>query len=150
MTRAALALLLVASAPAVAGDVATIRAGRAHSNAAILARDPVSLRSDYVADYTLIRGSSGQVVHGADAAVANFDPDFKRPGFGTYVRTPDRVVVSRPRDRAMERGHWVGTWHSPEAQRSGEYLAVWVPVDGGWKLRSESFVTLSETGNIPQ
>lgn len=41
----------------------------------------------------------------------------------------------------MERGHWSGG--SLNGQFSGEYLAVWVLTPKGWKLRSETFVTLS-------
>ena len=65
---------------------------------------------------------------------------FKTPGFLGFVRTPDVVSVANPPLRAMERGHWQGGGVS--GRLSGEYLAVWVPTPQGWKLRSETFVTL--------
>ncbi len=144
----AVALALIAAAQS--GAVAAIRAARAHNNAAIAAHDTVAIRADYADAYTVIRGTSGQVTPGADAAAGEFASDFAAPGFVAYVRTPDRITVANRGARAMERGHWVGTWHHPDARRAGEYLAVWVPVVGGWKLRSESFVTLAETGDVPQ
>jgi hypothetical protein len=45
----------------------------------------------------------------------------------------------------MERGRWVARYRTDKTRPrfSGEYLAIWVPSPQGWRLRSESFVTLS-------
>jgi hypothetical protein len=56
------------------------------------------------------------------------------------VRTPDVVTRADPPLRAMERGRWQGG--SVSGRVSGAYLAVWVATPQGWKLRSETFVTL--------
>jgi hypothetical protein len=78
---------------------------------------------------------------GADAMADYFARAFKTPGFLGFVRTPDVVTIAAPPQRAMERGHWSGG--SLTGRFSGEYLAAWVPTPTGWKLRSETFVTLS-------
>jgi ketosteroid isomerase-like protein len=136
--------------PAVAAEdanVAAIRAARERYNAAIVARDVAGVRAMFTDDYKGIAGTNGDLVSGGEAMTAFFAQAFKTPGFITYVRTPDSIVTATPADRAMERGHWVGRSisGSTEIRNEGEYLAVWVPAAGGWKLRSETFVTLSRT-----
>jgi hypothetical protein len=44
----------------------------------------------------------------------------------------------------MERGQWVAQYRGDKGRPrvSGDYLAVWVPSPQGWRLRSETFVTL--------
>jgi ketosteroid isomerase-like protein len=141
------AVLLGVAMPAVAAEdanVAAIRAARDRYNAAIVARDVAGVRAAFVDDYKGIAGTNGDLVSGGEAMTAFFAQAFKTPGFITYIRTPDSIVTATPADRAMERGHWVGRSISGanEVRNEGEYLAVWVPVAGGWKLRSETFVTL--------
>lgn len=146
--RALVAALLVVSAPALAADdAAAIRSARERYNAAIAARDVAGVRAVLTDDYKGIAGTNGDLVSGGDAMAAFFGKAFATPGFVTYVRTPDAVTVATPAERAMERGHWVGRSVNAGTETSitGEYLAVWVPVAGGWKLRSETFVTLART-----
>jgi ketosteroid isomerase-like protein len=142
--------------PAVAAEdanVAAIRAARDRYNAAIVARDVAGVRAVFVDDYKGIAGTNGDLVSGGEAMTGFFAQAFKTPGFITYIRTPDSIVTATPADRAMERGHWVGrsivggVGGTTEIRNEGEYLAVWVPVAGGWKLRSETFVTLSRSEN---
>jgi ketosteroid isomerase-like protein len=143
----AAALLGLAAPAAAADDAAAIRTARAAYNAAIANRDVAAVRAVFVDDYKGIAGSTGDLVAGGDAMAAFFARAFKTPGFITYIRTPDVITVASPAERAMERGHWVGRSVSgaTETRTEGEYLAVWVPVAGGWKLRSETFVTLSRS-----
>lgn len=135
------ALLMIMATPAAADPVAEIKAARAAYNAAIAARDPAGVRAALGENYVGIAGSGGEVISGADAMADYFARSFKTPGFLGFVRTPDVVTVATPPVRAMERGHWSGG--SLNGRFSGEYLAVWVPTPTGWKLRSETFVTLS-------
>ena len=135
------ALLMVLATPAAADPVADIKAARAAYNAAIAARDPTGVRAALGENYVGIAGSGGEVISGADAMTDYFARSFKTPGFLGFVRTPDVVTVANPPVRAMERGHWSGG--SLNGRFSGEYLAVWVPTPQGWKLRSETFVTLA-------
>lgn len=140
------AVLLMVTAPAFADDAADIRAARAAYNAAILARDVAAIRGVFAPGYKGIAGSGGELIDGGDAMAAYFAAVFRNPAFVTFERTPEIVTIADGRERAMERGRWLGRSLTPdgdEAQLLGDYLAVWVPGAAGWQLRSESFVTLS-------
>lgn len=145
--RAALAAIaMIMATPGAADAVDDIRAARATYNAAIAARDVAGVRAVLGDHYVGIAGTGGEAIIGADAMAEYFARAFKAPGFLGFVRTPDVVVPAVPPQRAMERGHWQGG--TLNAQVHGEYLAVWVLTGAGWKLRSESFVTLG-TGPWP-
>nr|WP_243446207.1 DUF4440 domain-containing protein [Polymorphobacter fuscus] len=136
--------------PAAADESAAIRAARARYNAAIAAHDAPTIRTMFVDDYKGIAGSGGELIAGGDAMAAYFVQAFRNPAFLGFVRTPDVVTLADPGDRAMERGHWQGRTRTAtgEMRLGGEYLAVWVPTPAGWRLRSETFVTLSR-GEVP-
>ncbi len=144
--KLALAALLMATA-IPADDTAAIRAARAAYNAAIIAHDVAGVRAAFVDDYKGIAGSGGELIAGGDAMAAYFAAAFRNPAFISFVRTPDVITIAVPADRAMERGHWLGRTRTAtgEARLHGEYLAVWVPTPAGWRLRSETFVTLSRS-----
>ena len=129
-------------------DVAAIRGARLRYNAAIIGRDAPTIRAVLMDGYTGIAGSDGAVIKGGAAMVAYFAEAFRNPAFISYVRSPQVITIADDGARAMERGAWVGRSRRDggELQLGGEYLAVWVPTHDGWKLRSESFVTLTETG----
>lgn len=135
------ALLMIMATPAAADPVADIRAARAAYNAAIAARDAAGVRTVLGESYVGIAGSTGEAIIGADAMTDYFARAFKTSGFIGFVRTPDRVTIGTPPQRAVEHGRWSGGGTS--GVLSGEYFAVWVPTPAGWKLRSESFVTLA-------
>ena len=146
---AAVAVLLAMPAPLLADDgppavVAAIRKARDRYNAALLARDLPRVRALLVDDYVGLPGTSGILVAGGDAMVERFAVAFSDPAFVTYVRSPDVVRIAKSAERAMERGHWLARYRGDKRQPrvAGEYLAVWVPGPQGWRLRSESFVTL--------
>ena len=143
MTLALAALALALASPA--DDAAAVRAARAIYNAAIIAHDVAGVRAAFIDTYVGIAGSGGEVISGGDAMAAYFASSFRNPAFISYSRTPDVVTVATPADRAMERGHWLGRYRTDhgETRLTGEYLAVWVRAPGGWRLRSESFVTLA-------
>jgi ketosteroid isomerase-like protein len=138
------ALLMIMAVPAAADPVAEIKAARAAYNAAIAARDVAGVRNALGDGYVGIAGTGGEAIIGADAMADYFARAFQTPGFLGFVRTPDGVTVANPPVRAMERGHWSGG--SLNGRVSGAYMAVWVATPAGWKLRSETFVTL---GNGP-
>lgn len=141
MKPALAALIMIMATPAAADPVADINAARAAYNAAIAARDAAGVRAALGDDYIGIAGTTGEAIIGADAMADYFARAFKTPGFLGFVRTPEMVTVAQPPLRAMERGRWSGG--SASGMVSGEYLAVWVPTPQGWKLRSETFVTLT-------
>lgn len=135
------ALTMTAAMPAAADNQAEIREARARYNAAIAAHDSAAIRAMFVDDYKGLAGSGGELITGGDAMAAYFASAFRNPDFKGFVRTQDVITIASPPDRAMERGHWQGG--SRQVQFGGEYLAVWVPTPTGWRLRSESFVTLA-------
>jgi ketosteroid isomerase-like protein len=147
MTPAALAFL--AALAAAPSDADQIRAGRERSNAAIAAHDAGALTPLYTPDATVVRGSSGVALTGAGAITASLASAFRDPDFVTYRRTPDTVTLSEGGLRAAESGRWVGTWRKPDGEMrlSGVYLAMWVKAGGGWRLKSEAFVSLTCEGS---
>jgi ketosteroid isomerase-like protein len=134
------AFCMMAAMPVAADNQAEIRDARARYNAAIAGHDSATIRTMFIDDYKGLAGSGGELIAGGDAMAAYFANAFRNPDFLGFVRTPDVITVAIPPDRAMERGHWQGGTRN--ATLRGEYLAVWVPTAAGWKLRSESFVTL--------
>ena len=144
------ALALLVAVPALADDgspasVQAIRLARDRYNAALAVRDLAKVRALLLDDYVGLPGSSGNLVNGGDAMIERFAVAFSDPAFVTYVRRPYDVRIARPAQRAMERGRWVAMYRGDGAKPrvTGEYLAVWVPGPQGWRLRSESFVTLT-------
>ncbi len=131
---------MVLASPALADPVQDIRAARAAYNAAVAARDVDGIRRVLGDDYLGIAGSGGERIESADAMAEYFARAFRTTGFVGFVRTPDVVTIAEPAVRAMERGTWSGG--SITGRLRGEYLAVWVPTPQGWRLRSETFVTL--------
>jgi len=134
-------MIMAIATPAAADAIAEIKAARSAYNAAIAARDVAGVRAALGDEYIGLAGTGGEKIIGADAMADYFARAFKTPGFLGFVRMPDVVTVAEPPLRAMERGHWSGG--STSGRVSGEYLAVWVPTATGWKLRSETFVTLA-------
>lgn len=139
-----LGVAMPGSAAPADDDVAAIRAARLRYNAAIIGRDAPAIRAVLMDDYTGIAGSDGAVIRGGAAMIGYFAGAFRNPAFISYVRSPQVITIADDGERAMERGAWVGrsTRDGGESRLRGEYLAVWVPTHEGWKLRSESFVTL--------
>ena len=130
--------------------VSIVRSQRAEYNAAIAAHDAIRLRTFLVDDYHVILGSSGDVRGGADTATSGFaDEEFKDPTFVTYRRTPTNIVVAASGKRIAETGRFEGIWRKPDGtmRKTGIYVAMWIPSEGTWRLKSEAFVTLACTGS---
>ncbi len=142
MKAALLGVAIMLASPAAAEPAADIRAARAAYNAAIARRDVAGIRAVLGDDYIGIAGSGGERIESADAMADYFARAFRTTGFLGFVRTPEVVTVADPPARAMERGHWSGG--SLGGRLRGEYLAVWVPTPAGWRLRSETLVTLGQ------
>lgn len=150
--KAALILLCLAAGSAAwsrpLSPAAQIRALRAESNAAIAAHDVAAMRKLYLPDFTILPGSSG-APFGLAAFEQRMVAAFADPSFVTYVRTPVRITIGASGKRAAEAGTWVGTWRKPDGtmRLSGVYQAMWLPTADGWRLKNESFVSLSCTGS---
>ncbi|HEY0414086.1 MAG TPA: nuclear transport factor 2 family protein [Allosphingosinicella sp.] len=141
--------ILLALAAAPPADAATeIRRLRAESNASIAAHDFARMRVLLADGYTILPGSLGKPLT-ADELERRLAPDYADAAFVTYVRSPQRVTVSRSGKRAAETGRWVGIWRKSDGEMrlGGIYQATWVPAGGTWRLLNESFVTLGCTGS---
>ena len=129
---------------------AAIRELRKESNAAIAAHDVARLRAVLDDAYLGIEGTSGAVDRGGDSTARSYgEQEFRDPTFVTYRRTPESIVMAQSGKRIAETGHWVGIWRKPDGtmRTAGIYLAVWTPSGTAWRLKSESFVTLSCAGS---
>jgi hypothetical protein len=127
-----------------------VRALRTQSNAAIAAHDVGRLRSVLDDDYHGIQGTSGELDSGGEATARSYgEEEFADPTFVTYRRTPGSIVMAQSGRRIAETGHWVGIWRKSDGtmRKTGIYLAMWIPSGSTWRLKSESFVTLSCTGS---
>jgi hypothetical protein len=127
-----------------------VRAQRAQSNAAIAAHDVSRLRSVLDDDYHGIQGTSGALDSGGEATARSYgEEEFKDPTFVTYRRTPGSIVMAQSGKRIAESGRWVGIWRKSDGtmRKTGIYLAMWIPSGATWRVKSESFVTLSCTGS---
>ncbi len=134
-----------AASPLPADPAATIRGLRARYNDAIAAHDMAAIRPLLEPDYVVLPGSSGVPLDAGKLGVRLFAD----PTLITYVRTPRRVTISGSGKRAAETGSWTGIWRKPDGlmRLTGIYQAMWVPSAGTWRLRNESFVSLSCSGS---
>lgn len=118
-----------------------IRARRRLTNRFIAGREAARLGLVFLPAAVVIAGD-GSLITGREAILAAFAGQFADPGFGGYVRTPDRIEADAASERAAEHGRWTAGWKDAPPQ-SGPYLAVWRKVTGQWMIGSETFVTLS-------
>jgi ketosteroid isomerase-like protein len=129
-------------------DAATIRALRIESNAGLAAHDAMRVIAAFADDIHSISGG-GELLDGR-TAVAKVYAEQLAPGgdFISGLRTPGRIAVNRPGDRAAETGRWRWAVNTPlgEAAFSGDYLAGWIKRGGEWRLQSELYVTTGCTG----
>lgn len=130
-----------------ATDVASVRAVRASSNAAIAAHDIEAFTATLLPDVVVTAGNGGVLV-GRDSVRASIARAFADSTFVDYVRTTDRVDVSAFKPLAAEHGHWTGHWRTANGNEeiTGTYLAMWRRTDAGWRVRSEIFVSLACRG----
>lgn len=124
-----------------AADARTIRALRLANNRAIARHDAAGMRQDWDANIHLI--CCGGLVYSGSALAASYEQqEFRDPAFVAYVRIPRRIFVSADGTQAAEDGTWTAVLRSPHPIRSGRYFAGWKKEPAGWKIASESYVTL--------
>jgi Domain of unknown function (DUF4440) len=140
----------VSPASSAEDPTTAVRALRSESNAAIAAHDVARLRGVLDDDYHGIQGTTGELDSGGEATARSYgDEEFKDPTFVTYRRTPGSIVMAQSGKRIAETGRWVGIWRKPDGtmRKTGIYLAMWIPSGATWRVKSESFVTLSCIGS---
>lgn len=121
-----------------------IRSARERSNRGIAERNPHIVAESLDKDFLVIVGD-GTLIPTRDAYLAAFKAEFSAPVPTRYTRTPDTIAVSASHPLASEQGHWTATLPDGTLTHSGTYSAVWRRTASGWKLRSEFFVTLSQS-----
>jgi ketosteroid isomerase-like protein len=124
-----------------AHDEELIRSLRGASNGAISTGDSVAFAASLEPGFVVVTGNGSLLTR--EAYVAAFAKDFEDPHSVRFERIVDSIEISSSVPLAAEHGHWVGrTPGGPDLFR-GTYLAMWRKAEGGWRLRSELFVSLS-------
>lgn len=128
--------------------IAEIRAMRNASNAAIARRDIAGSMAAMLPGY---RGTWAQSVahRSVDSVSAALTRQYADSSMLGYVRTPTLIEISTTGPAAAESGHWVGRWRRADGiqETTGSYYATWQRTPVGWRLNSETFVSLACTGS---
>jgi ketosteroid isomerase-like protein len=125
-----------------------IRAARRASNDAIARHDLAALAATWVDDVQVTAGL-GSAANGRAEVSSRIAAAFADPTFDRWVRTTESVEVATDGSRAAEVGTWEGRWHKADGTmvRTGRYLAHWVRLPEGWRIRAEVFVALACSGS---
>ncbi len=126
-------------------DVDKIIAIRQASNEAIKNHNIERLFNFFDTDYIINYGSGIKILSMTEEE-NSWKEYFTSNPKGNYVRTPDKVYVSKSNPLAMEHGTWVGGANE-DTIFSGRYSAGWRKTDGIWKIHNELFVTLMCRGS---
>jgi ketosteroid isomerase-like protein len=121
-------------------DIATIKASRAASNAAIARHDIDGIAKNWLKDFvqTIGRGSS---LTGKDTIIGSWKQLFRTNPAVLYVRKPVQIIIGDNGVMAWE----TGTWDAKNSySKGGNYSAMWRKIDGEWKLQAELFVSLKK------
>jgi ketosteroid isomerase-like protein len=124
-------------------DEAAIRRARANSNRAIVKRNLLG-----VGDYVAVVGNGGFVASKKEYLSLfkqEFDSGSQRL---IYDRIADKVEVNPAGGLSAEHGHWIARRDDGVTAVSGTYMAMWQRTPGGWKIRSELFVTLQSAESL--
>jgi len=124
----------------VAAELA-IRIRRAGFNRAIAEGDAGAIAGVLAKQAVLVTGSDSMVIAGRAEQLRVWKREFAARERMVYVRTPERIAVSRVEPVAVELGRWEGNGGGLVA--SGEYSAKWREVGGEWVIEAEVFVTLA-------
>ena len=124
----------------VAAELA-IRIRRAGFNRAIAEGDAGAIAGVLAKQAVLVTGSDSMVIAGRAEQLRVWKREFAARERMVYVRTPERIAVSRVEPVALELGRWEGSGGGLVA--SGEYSAKWREVGGEWVIEAEVFVTLA-------
>ena len=124
-------------------DVQTIIAIRDTLNRALRDRDVTPLTRYWSPDVH-VTGGNGSLRVSRDSSVRAYAQFFSDSTFVSGLRTPERIDVARDDvRRAAEAGRWM--WRTRNAmgvtELQGRYLVSWQRAAGGWRIRSELYVT---------
>ena len=124
-------------------DRAAILSLRAEHNRAIKTGDVETFLKIAADDYVSIFGHSG-IIRSKDELRRRWT---ERPQQCT--RSPSRVDIGRvdSQTRAAEHGNWRCDERNPERVYSGSYFAHWSKTRDGWRVVSDTYVSLKCNGD---
>jgi len=116
---------------------------RNQSNRAIKEHRLADFISSMTEDISITTGGGTQII-GKDSVINYLGLVFEDNKELYFVRESKRVSFNESYDRAWEQGKWTGynSSASRAADMGGNYAAMWIKVNGEWKIRSELFVAL--------
>jgi ketosteroid isomerase-like protein len=131
---------IVFAQESTSNDVATIKASRMASNAAIARHDIDAISKYWLPDFvqTIGRGSS---LTGRDTIIGTWKQLFQTNPIVSYVRKPGQIIIADNGQMAWETGTWTA---KNSYSKGGNYSAMWRKIDGEWKLQAELFVSLKK------
>ena len=122
------------------GQIAAIRNA---SNTALKSYDHNKVLS-YLTDDVLTTTGNGTLLCGKKELKAYIDAGKNSKMY--WIRETEEISVNAIRGLAWETGIWKG--YNPEKSEkpliNGNYSAMWTKESGGWKIKSQLFVTLDE------
>lgn len=129
-------------------NAAGVRAARAASNAAIAARDTITLASLVTPSYHSVSSRNAHS-NGRAGEGERWRQQFTAHPDVSYVRTPSTIRLFAPWQMAEETGRWVGRWTEADGRVEirGSYVAKWRRIDGQWLLEAEVFTPISCRGS---
>jgi len=128
---------------------AAVRAVRAASNAAIAARDTITLASLVTPSYHSVSSRNAHS-SGRGGEGERWRQQFTVHPDVSYVRTPVTIRLFAPWQMAEESGTWVGRWTEADGhvEIRGGYVAKWRRIEGRWLLEAEVFTPTSCRGSM--
>lgn len=116
---------------------------RKRSNLAIK-RHQIEGITEHLADDMAITTGNGTVIIGKDSLVNYLQVLFDRNDDLFFVREPETITLDQTCSRAWEQGTWAGFRpNTPDWENvGGNYSAMWVKIEGAWKIKSQLFVAL--------
>jgi ketosteroid isomerase-like protein len=148
LALSSIAVSRVSSAQSAPLSRAAVRAARATSNAAIAARDTITLASLVTPSYHSVSSRNAHSA-GRSGEGERWRQQFTAHPDVSYVRTPVTVRLFAPWQMAEETGTWVGRWTEADGRVEirGSYVAKWRRIDGAWLLEAEVFTPTSCRGS---
>ncbi len=140
-------LLVLCGVAGAQGATDEVRRAREVSNRAILERKLPQYAGTITPDFVITTG--GGKTYARDEFLAMWSKLFTDATWLGCNRIVDGIEMSTSQPAAAERGHFVCASEQTDGKEvyTGTYLAMWRKDAGGWKTRSELFVTLACTGS---
>jgi uncharacterized protein (TIGR02246 family) len=130
----------------LAAEEAAIRDLSAQWMASAQGQDAAAIADLFTAGGTTI--FDGEMVMGPPAIQASSQADFDEQPDAVVSWTTNSVTVAASGDMAYERGAWTSDPDGPGdlGDVHGEYVTVWVKVDGAWKVAVDAGTTIQPAG----